>query len=374
MKKGSKSDKSTVYYIETKKDSNKSLIDRLAQMIDRSRLLNKIEPGDRVALKMHFGERGGHGYIRTPFIGKIVQKVKEYNGIPFVTDTNTLYAHKRHNAIDHLKTAAINGFTYETVGAPIIIADGLTGNDYEIIKVKGKHFKEIYIGSSIFYADFIIAATHFTCHPLGGFGGSIKNLAMGCSSIKGKFLQHSELVPAVDENLCRLCERCIETCSFDAIKKGKKSIYFIEKKCVGCGECIGACRYNAIRPKFPTESRKLQEKMVEYVMGIINQKDKKVVYINFLIDITPGCDCFSLSNSPIVPDLGILLSNDPVAIDKASVDLVNSAPFNLLWSDMDKEKGKDKFKLVYKNIDWKSQLEYGQKMGIGKKDYKIIRL
>jgi uncharacterized Fe-S center protein len=374
MKKKSESDKSTVYYIETKKDSKKSLIDRLAHMIDRSCLLNNVEPGDKVALKMHFGERGGHGYIRTPFIGKIVQKVKEYNGIPFLTDTNTLYMHKRHNAIDHLKTAAINGFTYETVGAPIIIADGLNGNDYEIVEVNGRHFNEIFIGSAVYYADFIIAATHFTGHPLGGFGGSIKNLAMGCASIKGKFLQHSEFVPAVDESLCRLCGTCIETCGFGAIKKGKKSIYFIEKKCTGCGECIGACRYNAIIAKFPRESRKLQEKMVEYVMGISNQKNKKIVYINFLIDITPGCDCFSLSNSPMVPDLGILLSNDPIAIDKASVDLINSAPFNPLWSDVNKTKNKDKFKVIYKNIDWNSQLDYGQKMGIGNKEYEIIRL
>jgi uncharacterized Fe-S center protein len=374
MNKESKDNKSIVYYIEAKKDSNKSLIDRLAQMIDKSCLLKNIESGDRVAVKMHFGERGGYGYIRTPFIGKIVQKIIEYNGIPFLTDTNTLYTHKRHNAIDHLKTAAINGFTYETVGAPIIIADGLTGNDYEIIKVNGKHFKEIFIGSAIFYADFIIAATHFTCHPLGGFGGSIKNLAMGCASIKGKFLQHSEFVPSVDKNLCRLCGTCIEACSFDAIRKGKKSIYFIEKNCKGCGECIGACKYNAIRPKFPRESRKLQEKMVEYVMGITKQKDKKITYINFLIDVTPECDCFSASNIPIVPDLGILLSSDPVAIDKASADLVNSAPFSPLWTDTNKTKSEDKFNLINKNIDWNSQLDYGQKMGIGNKDYRIIRL
>jgi uncharacterized Fe-S center protein len=374
MKKEPAGNKSTVYYIDSKKDSNKSLIDRLAHMIDKSGLLKNITSGERVAVKMHFGERGGHGYIRTPFIGKIVQKIIEYNGIPFLTDTNTLYTHKRHNAIDHLKTAAINGFTYETVGAPIIIADGLTGNDYEVIKVNGKHFKEIFIGSAVFYADFIIAVAHFTGHPLGGFGGSIKNLAMGCASIKGKFLQHSEFVPVVDKSLCRLCGACIESCGFNAIKKGKNSIYFIEKKCTGCGECIGACKYKAIRPKFPRESKKLQEKMVEYVMGISNQKKKKIVYINFLIDITPGCDCCSLSNSPIVPDLGIMLSSDPVAIDKASVDLVNSTPFNPLWSASNKTKSEDKFKMVFKSIDWNSQLDYGQKMGIGNKDYKIIKI
>ena len=374
MKKESVDKKSIVYYIDIKKDSNKSLIERLAQMIDRSGLFKPIESGDRVAVKMHFGERGGHGYIRTPFIGKIVQKVKEYSGIPFLTDTNTLYVHKRHNAIDHLETAAISGFTNETVGAPIIIADGLTGNDQETIKIKGNYFKEIFIGSAIYHSDFIIAATHLTGHPLAGFGGAIKNLAMGGASIKGKFLQHSEFLPRVDEDLCRLCGTCIESCGFNAIKKGKDSIYFIEENCTGCGECIGICKYGAIKPRFPGESKKLQEKMVEYVMGIRNQKKKKIVYINFLIDITPGCDCYSLSNSPIVPDLGILLSGDPIAVDRASVDLVNSAPFNPLWSVKNKTDSKDKFKVIYKNIDWNCQLDYGQQMGIGNKEYKIIKI
>ena len=139
MKKESVNNESIVYFTDVKRDSNKSLIERLATMIDKSKLFASIKSNDRVAIKTHFGERGGHAYIRTPFIGKIVSKVKEYSGIPFVTDTNTLYSHKRHNAIDHLETAAINGFTSETVGAPIIIADGLIGKDQETIKIKGSH-------------------------------------------------------------------------------------------------------------------------------------------------------------------------------------------------------------------------------------------
>ena len=291
-----------------------------------------------------------------------MSKVKEYGGIPFVTDTNTLYSHKRHNAIDHLETAKINGFTSETVGAPIIIADGLIGKDQEIIKIEGNHFKEIYIASAIFHSDFIIAATHFTGHPLGGFGGSIKNLAMGCASIKGKFLQHSEFLPEAREGLCKLCGTCIENCEYGAIKKGKESIYFVAENCVGCGECISVCKYGAISPKYPNEAKKLQEKMVEYVMGIKNQKKGKIIYMNFLIDISPGCDCCSFSNIPIVPDLGILLSDDPIAIDKASADLINNL------------NGEDKFKAIYKDIDWKWQLDYGLKMGIGNEKYDIVNL
>jgi len=374
MKNKSVNNKSIVYFTEIKKDSNKSLIERLAIMIDRSKLFKNIKSHDRVAIKTHFGERGGHAYIRTPFIGKIVSKVKEYSGIPFVTDANTLYSHKRHNAIDHLETAAINGFTPETVGAPIIIADGLIGKDHEVFKINGNHFKEIYIASTIFHSDFIIVATHFTGHPLGGFGGSIKNLAMGCASIKGKFLQHSEYLPKVKEGLCNLCGVCIENCGYNAIKKGENSIYFIAENCVGGGECVSVCKYGAISPKYPNEGKKLQEKMVEYTMGIKKQKKEKIIYINFLIDISPGCDCCSFSNAPIVPDLGVLLSDDPVAVDKASVDLINDASYSPLWSTVDKFNDQDKFRAIYQDIDWNWQLNYGQQMGIGNKEYKIVKV
>jgi len=197
---------------------------------------------------------------------------------------------------------------------------------------------------------------------MGGFGGSIKNLAMGCASIKGKYLQHSEYVPKVDENLCNLCGKCVENCGYTAIKKGKNSIYFIGENCIGCGECVIMCRYGAIGPKVPKEIKGLQEKMVEYLMGIINQKKGKIIYMNFLIDISPGCDCYSLSNAPILEDLGILLSDDPIAIDKASADLIN------------KQCGVDKFKVIYKDIDWKWQLDYGRQMGIGNEKYEIINL
>lgn len=176
---------------------------------------------------------------------------------------------------------------------------------------------------------------------MGGYGGSMKNLAMGCASIKGKFLQHSEYLPKVKEDLCKLCGTCIENCGYDAIKKGKNSIYFIAENCVGCGECISVCKYGAIFPKYPDEAKKLQEKMVEYVMGIKNQKKEKIIYINFLIDISPGCDCCSFYNAPIVPDLGVLLSDDPVAIDKASIDLINDTSYNPLWSTVYKSNDQD---------------------------------
>jgi len=364
--------KSVVYYTDARAGSKNSLINKLEKLVNRSKLLNKIDKDERIAIKLHFGERGSLAYIRPPLVRKMAEMVKERGGIPFLTDTNTLYCHKRHNAIDHLETAAINGFTRETVDAPIIIADGLIGNDYETYEINGNYFKEIYIASAVYNADVVIAMTHLTGHPLTGFGGSIKNVSMGCSAMRGKYQLHSEYEPKVEEDLCRLCERCIEVCGYDAIRKGKKSIYFITDNCVGCGECVSVCPYGAIQSKLVQEERKLQEKMVEYVLGIREQKNGKIFYVNFLMDISPFCDCASWSDTPITPDIGILLSDDPVAVDRASVDLVNSSPSNPLSLMSKNSDSKDKFRTIYEKVDWTCQLEYGVKMGLGSQNYKLI--
>ena len=221
--------KSKVYYLDMRKKQDISLIERLGNCLEKSKLLSSIKSRDKVAIKLHFGERGNFSYIRTPFIGRIVDEVKKKEGMPFLTDSNTLYHHKRDNAIDHIITAAINGFSYETVGCPIIISDGLIGKDCKTVKIGGNHFKEVYISSAVYFSDFLIVATHVTTHPLAGIGGSIKNLAMGGASSKGKFQQHSEFIPGLTEDRCTLCGKCIEACGYNAIQKGEKHIIFIEK-------------------------------------------------------------------------------------------------------------------------------------------------
>jgi uncharacterized protein len=365
-------DNSRVYYLDIRKKQSKGLVERLGDAIENKNMLSGIKNLDKVAIKLHFGERGNFSYIRTPFIHRIVELVKNSHGMPFLTDSNTLYHHKRENAIDHIITAAINGFSYETAGCPIIISDGLIGKDYRTVKIKGNHFDEVYISSAVFFADFIIVATHVTVHPIAGIGGSIKNLAMGGASVKGKFKQHSEFVPGLTEKKCTLCGKCIEACGYNAIKKGEKHIILIEDNCVGCGECVSSCRYGALRPKFGNEIKKLQEKMVEYVMGIKKTKDSEILYINFLLDIMPHCDCRDLSLVPFVSDLGILFSYDPVAVDLASLDLINSVPFNPVSEFSKDNKVKDKFRSITKDTEWKWQFDYGQKMGIGSKQYKLI--
>jgi uncharacterized Fe-S center protein len=366
--------KSTVYYLDMRKKQNVSLVERLGNCLDKSKLLLDVNSRDKVAIKLHFGERGNFSYIRPPFLHRIVDEVKKKEGMPFLTDSNTLYHHKRDNAIDHIITAAINGFSYETVGCPIIISDGLIGRDFETVQIDGKHFKDVYISSAIYHADFLIVATHITAHPVAGIGGSIKNLAMGGASSKGKFQQHSEFIPGLTEDKCKLCGKCIEACGYDAIKKGEKHIIFIEENCVGCGECVSVCRYGALQPKFEKQVRKLQEKMIEYILGIKKTKDNKIVYINFLLDIMPHCDCHDKSSIPFVSDLGILLSDDPIAVDIAAVDLINSVPFNPVSEFSNRDEKKDKIKTIGNGIEWKWQFDYGDKIGIGKKDYEIINM
>ncbi|MGM0367748.1 MAG: DUF362 domain-containing protein [Actinomycetota bacterium] len=366
--------KSKVYFINSKQKKNRDLIKTIGDAFDKTGLFKKMQENDKTAVKMHFGEMGNFSSIRPVFIKKIVEKIKSYGGSPFLTDSNTLYYRKRHNAIDHLMTASTNGFNIGSMGAPIIIADGLRGKDFKTVKINGNYFKEVFIASSIFHADFIVAASHFTAHPLGGFGGAIKNLAMGGSAVKGKFQQHSEFVPGLKEDLCRLCGSCIETCNHGAIEKGDSSIYFISDNCVGCGECITECKYGAIHPKFKKEVKKLQEKMVEYLMGIVKEKEGKIVYINSLTDITPHCDCTSFSEVPFVSDQGILISGDPIAIDKASVDIINSAPFNTDSPYRKKGEGKDKFEIINEDVSWKYQISYGMEMGVGNSGYEIIEI
>ena len=365
---------SKVYFTDARASSKNSLVEKIARLVKKGSLFEGIQADKRIALKMSFGERGSSAYIRTPFIRKIVDLIKEKNAIPFVTDANTLYTHKRNNAIDHLETANINGFNYASLGAPVIIADGLCGADHVPYKINGKYFNEIYIASAVYHSDFIVSAAHFTGHMACGFGASIKNIAMGCASIKGKYYQHSEMEPAVKKALCRLCGKCIETCGYKAIVKEKDSLKIILDNCVGCGECVSVCPYGAMSSKFGQSKKILQEKMIEYLKGITLQKKDRIVYINFLLDITPDCDCPSFSDSPIVPDIGILASEDPIALDKASVDMVNQVSPISLSKMEDKLGAADKIDAIHKGTDWMHQILYGKEAGLGNVGYEIISI
>jgi len=362
----------------------KTILDKLSILLDRTDLKGKIREKDLVAIKLHFGEDGNTAFVRPIFLRRVVERVKEYKGKPFLTDTNTLYRGMRQEAISHLTTAYQHGFAYSVIDAPILIADGLRGNSAVNVRIDKPLFKTVSIARDIHMADVLIGVTHFKGHELSGFGGTLKNLGMGCASREGKLSQHSNISPQVKEKTCNGCKRCLTSCAYDAIlmkslERGveKKSMVasIDPKKCVGCGECILTCPTGAVQIQWNKTISLFQKKMVEYAYGAVHKKKGKALYLNFLTQISPACDCYGFSDTPIVNDVGILASEDPVAIDQASVDLVNQQSGNHA-SKLPKnwENGEDKFQALYPEVDWSIQLSYAEEIGLGTKQYELIRI
>ncbi|TYP53330.1 DUF362 domain-containing protein [Thermosediminibacter litoriperuensis] len=367
-----------VYFFNMRaKRRSESLSAKVAKLFDAAGFANIISENDLVAIKIHFGEKGNNAYINPVFVRQVVEKIKNSGGKPFLTDTNTLYKGSRSNGIDHIVTAIENGFAYAVAGAPVVIADGIVSKDSVEVKIEKKHFETVKIASGIYYANSMIVMSHFKGHEMAGFGGAIKNLAMGCAPAAGKQQQHSTVKPFVDKN-CRRCLSCIRNCPEEAISLVDGAAYIDPEKCVGCGECISMCYFGVIKPQWKTGNREFIERMTEYACGAFLTKKGKIAFMNFVMNVTPLCDCTPWSDAPLVPDVGILASLDPVAIDQASYDLVtnqhghrNSA---LGEANRGFEPGEDKFAAVHPEANGLVQLEYAEKLGMGTRKYELVEL
>ncbi len=350
-----------------------SLLAKMQKLFDKAGFGDMISKDDIVAIKMHFGEKGNTAYIRPTFARQIVDKIREKGGKPFLTDTNTLYNGSRANGVDHYETAIRNGFSYAVVNAPIIIADGIYSKNSVEVEINKKHFDRVKIAKEIESVSKMIVLSHVKAHETAGFGGAIKNLAMGCAPAAGKQQQHSVMNPRVSSK-CVGCETCLKYCPAAAItKEGERAL--IGETCIGCGECISMCPIRAISPQWDTEIPLFLERLVEYAYGAVKSKEDNVGYINVLMNITPLCDCVGFSGAYIVPDIGILASKDPVAIDMASYDLVNEQSGNHNSSlKCNHEKGGDKFKGLYNNVDATRQFSYGEEIGLGNRKYDLIKV
>jgi uncharacterized Fe-S center protein len=365
-----------VYFSDMRAGHNKSLLDKVERLFEAAGFSDIVSAGDLVAVKLHFGERGNTGYVRPQFLRRIVNRLKALGGKPFLTDANTLYMGSRSNSVDHLQTAVENGFAYAVVDAPLIIADGLTGKDYVNVEIGRKHFKEVKIGSAAYHADALIAVTHFKGHEMTGFGGVLKNIGMGLGSRGGKQMMHSDILPTVNPDICKGCARCSQWCPAGAIGVGEnETISAIDaEKCIGCGECTVTCPVHAIDINWKTEPDIIQEKIVEYVDGVLRNKNGKYGFITFVYNVSPDCDCCGWTDAPLVKDIGILASRDPVAIDQACVDLINREsvlPGTRLGG---KDGSGDIFGALYPNIDWKRQLAYAEEIGLGQREYELIKI
>lgn len=341
-------------------------LDKVSEKVRRlfvaSQLLDLVRKDDFVGIKLHFGEEGNTGYIKPEWVKVVIDEVRRRTKEVFVTDTNTLYRGQRSNSIDHLRLAHLHGFSIDSLGAPVIIADGLLDSSYKEVVIEKKHFKSVKIARAIVDCDVIFSLAHLTGHMLTGIGGALKNLGMGCASRAGKLEQHSRVVPEVNPTKCTGCGRCVGRCPVNAISIINEKAKISRGDCIGCGECISVCRPEAIKVRWNESTHNLQEKMAEYAFGAIKAVDGRVGFMNFLIKVTKDCDCMAKDDPAIVADVGILTSRDPVAIDKASCDLVN------------KVGGKDKFREGYPEVNWQVQLEHAARIGMGTLEYDLVEV
>jgi hypothetical protein len=362
----------TVYFAPMRSAMKRSMVARVGNLLARAGLAEAVAEGDLVAVKMHFGEQGNTGFVQPIYIREVVRRIREAGGRPFLTDANTLYRGERANAVDHLACAVHNGFSFATVDAPIVIADGLDGREAVEVPVAGRHFESVRLGSAAVHADAMVVVTHVKGHEATGFGGALKNVGMGLGCRSAKQRMHADFRPEVTAETCTACARCVKWCPVHAIEIGPERYAVIDYElCYGCGECVAACPYGAIATQWKTDATMIQEKIVEHVAGALADKDGKVVYLSFVVAVSPDCDCWSFSDAPIVPDIGVLASTDIVAIEQAAYDLVARATGLPGSRGEGMAAGSDKFAAVT-GVDGTRAIAYAEEMGLGTREYKLV--
>ena len=367
---------SKVYYWNLRTSYKAPYEVKIKKLIKLTEFLNKIESGDLVGIKMHFGEKGTTSFISPIWVQPIISLMKKNGAKCFLTDTNTLYVGERGEAVSHQLLAAKHGFDPAVIGAPVIIGDGLKSGNEITLKYNGKHFQEFYFGKDIVEADALVNLSHFKGHELTGFGGAIKNIGMGCASRRGKMQQHCGLGPKVKREKCVGCGRCVDSCEVKALSLDEdKKIKVDHEKCVGCANCILACRNKALQVNWKVDVKVFLERLCEYCAAFLKNFSGPIIHINFIIQVSPVCDCVGFSDAPICPDIGIVASYDPVAVDQASLDLVNKATVvNLGQYKKEPQIGEDKFKAIHPNTQGEYCLEYAEKLGLGERKYELVTI
>lgn len=374
-------EKSRVYFTSLRTRLGEGLPTKLQRLI-RAAGIESIDMEKKfVAIKMHFGELGNLAFLRPNYARAVVDVVKAHGGVPFLTDCNTLYPGSRKNAIEHLYCAWENGFTPLTVNCPIIIGDGLKGtDDIEVPVIGGEYIQKAKIGRAVMDADIFISLNHFKGHEMTGFGGAIKNIGMGCGSRAGKKDQHINGTPIVHEDLCRGCRLCMKECAnqgleFDA---ERKKMTINAAHCVGCGRCIGACHFDAIEFVNWAANQELNCRMAEYAKAVLDGRPH--FHISLVMDISPNCDCHSENDVPILPNIGMFASFDPLALDQACVDAClkqTPLPHSQLAENMDAADFCDKhdhFENSTPNSEYKACLEHAAKIGLGSREYELVTI
>ena len=373
-------EKAKVYYCDLRALPGTNLLMKLQKLMRRAGIDQIDMKNKMVAIKIHFGEPGNLSYLRPNYAKAVADLVKELGGMPFLTDCNTLYVGRRKNALDHIDAAYENGFTPYSTGCQVIIADGLKGtDDVEVPVVGGEYVKNAKIGRAIMDADVFISLSHFKGHESTGFGGCLKNIGMGCGSRAGKMEQHNSGKPDVKQEKCVGCRTCAKNCAHGAISFDEHRKASIDhNKCVGCGRCLGACNFDAIYNSNSSANDELNRKMAEYSKAVLD--GRPCFHINLVMDVSPYCDCHSENDAPIIPDVGMFVSFDPVALDQACVDACNRMPVmpgSRLDDNMHDEHfcdHHDHFTNTTPETNWQSCLEHAEKIGLGIREYELIKV
>jgi len=353
---------STVYFARfTDSETDETICEKARSIFRAAQMATIVPAGKHVAIKTHFGERGNESYIPAKFFVPLIEEIRQAGATPFFIETSTLYRGQRSNAVDHFRLAEEHGFGSKDTGCPLIFVDGLRGSYHVEVEVGLKHFKTVAVAGDFPLIPAAFIVTHLTGHSLAGLGGTLKNVAMGLASRAGKMRQHEAGKPKVDPPKCTACGTCARWCPADAIAVEEYAIIDYER-CIGCGECLSVCPEDAVGFSWSEGPQSFNEKMAEFAYGILKDKLSHTAFLTFLWNTTHDCNCAGAKMPRICPDLGILASFDPVAIDQAAVDLVNQAV------------GKDFFLDRYPNSCYKAQLTHAEEIGLGSRTYELLEV
>ncbi len=339
-------------------ESDEELSARLGRALHESGSLDFVRDGDMVALKSHFGEEGGDGWVRPQYLRMLGERVRSRGGRPFLTETSTLYKGRRSDALAHFELAQEHGFGWEATGLPLVMADGLQGDDERQLPVPGGQlYQRVNIAALFARIQGLLLVSHFTGHLATGFGAALKNLGMGCASRRGKLAQHSTSKPSVKRKKCTACGTCLAWCPQNAIRMDGEAARIDTARCIGCGECLAVCRFDAIGYNWSETYEQLQRKIVEHAWALCHLLADRLLAVTFLTRITRDCDCMG-RHEPIAADIGVLFGRDAVAIDAAAVDLLQAAT------------GKPLAGLTF-DIPWKAQFDHARAIGFGDGAYEL---
>ncbi len=365
-----------VYFTDMRTGEGDSLLKKMDRLVRAAGIADLDMERKFVAVKIHFGEHGNLAFLRANYVRVLTAIIREQGGIPFLTDCSTLYVGMRKNGIEHLENAELNGFNPATTGCQLFIGDGIRGDDDVEVPVEGGiHTETAKIGRALVDADVIITLNHFKCHEITGFGGCLKNLGMGCASRRGKMELHASGKPDVDPEACRGCGRCLRACAHGALAVADGTAAIDHDRCVGCGRCIAACPFDAVSVAFDEESEIVNCKIVEYAKAVL--AGKQGFHVSVVADVSPLCDCNAGNDVPVIPDLGILASRDPTALDLACVEMAQRQPAipGSRLHDVCGDAGSDDiFAAVNPKTRWQSHFEHSARMGMGDGSHEIVRV